>query len=207
MTLEEMFSAAKATPSDIHEHLDVLRELSAKCEHVTEFGLRTGMSTIALLAGQPKTLISWDINPLSVVSQHVANLVMVAGKTSFQPRVGSTLDVTIEPTDLLFIDTLHTYKQLRDELWRHAHPETSKVKRYLVFHDTSTFGFEGEDGTQPGLRGAIRWFQKNAFPLWRLAEDRQNNNGLVVLEHVCADGHGPTVKGRCSWCGRKEEEK
>jgi hypothetical protein len=54
-----------------------------------------------------------------------------------------------------------------------------------VFHDTETFGSQGEDGSEPGLRYAIRVFQKeHAFPLWHLVEDRHNNNGLVVLERV-----------------------
>jgi hypothetical protein len=183
--LERLYAACCAEPSDINEHLDVIRKYAAECEHVTEFGLRGGRgSTVAILAAQPSTFITWDINPFSIVSQAVADLVMVnqGGRTKFQPRVGDTLEILPEPTDMLFIDTLHTAKQLWSELVRHADPMANNVRKYLVFHDTATFGYTDEVGEGPGLRLAIRKFQKeHAFPLWRLIEDRQNNNGLVVL--------------------------
>ncbi len=183
--LEELYEAARAAPSDINEHLATLRGYASECEHVTEMGMRSGVSTLALLAAQPRKLISWDINPLAIISQNTVNLTLLAGRTQFQPRVGDTLEIVIEPTDMLFIDTLHTAKQLKAELERHADPVECKVKKYLAFHDTVTFGTQGEDGSEPGLRAAIRWFQKcHAFPLWELIEDRQNNNGLVVLRRV-----------------------
>lgn len=184
--LARLYTAAIRTPSDINEHLPLLYRLAMECEHVTEFGLRgANGSTIAFLAAQPKKFISWDINPWSIVSNPVANLLAMAGATSFEPRVGNTREIIIEPTDLLFIDTLHTAEQLQAELERHADPVESKVKKYLVFHDTKTFGEKGEDGSEPGLREVIRWFQRcHAFPIWELVEDRENNNGLVVLHNI-----------------------
>lgn len=185
--LQGSFHKARNTASDINEHLEVLQLYAAQCEHVTEFGLRGGQSTIALLAAQPETFISYDINPFAVISQHVANLLSMTGRTSFQPRVGDTLKILIEPTDMLFIDTLHTAKQLWAELERHADPERNTVRKFLAFHDTVSFGDHGEDGTSPGLRASIRHFQRNhAFPIWELVEDRKNNNGLVVLKNLRA---------------------
>lgn len=211
---EYVYENACAMPTDIHEHLPVLREFAAKCQHITEFGTRLANgSTVAFLAAQPKTFVAWDLDPLSIVSKTVQSLVRVAGATRFQPRVGNTLEIVIEPTDMLFIDTLHTGKQLLNELERHCDPKDAKVKKYLAFHDTATFGLVGEDGTA-GLRTAIRQFQKYfAFPLWKIARDRndrlmdlQNNNGLVILEHVCSDGHSPEKSrgGYCLWCAKKE---
>lgn len=189
--LTRTYEYAKATPSDINEHLELLRELGNECDHITEMGMRNANgSTVAFLAAQPKKLISWDINPLSIYGANAANLMSALIKsednqTLWEPRVGNTLEIITEPTDLLFIDTLHTARQLKAELERHADPVEKKVKKYLVFHDTQTFGMRGEDGSEPGLRMAIRWFQKDhAFPLWQLLHDRQNNNGLVVLKRV-----------------------
>lgn len=187
--LQELFERRRSTPSDINEHLDRLRELASHCEHVTEFGTRwaTG-STVAFLAAQPAKFVAWDLDPSNVVSQNVLDLIAVAGRTKFEPRCGNTLEINIEPTEMLFIDTLHTFKQLRAELARHCDPIENKVSRYLVFHDTQTFGKVGEDGSTPGLRRAIRWFQsQHAFPLWELVDDRENNNGLVVLRHMNAE--------------------
>lgn len=211
---ETLYENACAMPTDIHEHLPVLREFAAKCQHITEFGTRLANgSTVAFLAAQPKAFVAWDLDPLSIVASTVQSLVKVAGKTQFQPRVGNSLEVVIEPTDMLFIDTLHTGKQLLHELERHCNPKDTKVRKYLAFHDTATFGLVGEDGGA-GLRTAIRQFQRYfAFPLWKIARDKndrlmdlQNNNGLVVLEHVCADGHSPEKSrgGFCLWCSRKE---
>lgn len=174
-------------PIDICEHLPLLRELASKCDHVTEFGSRwMNGSTVALLAAQPKSFVSWDIDPTAVLSNRAAVLHALRGKTSFQPRVGNTLEIVIEPTDLLFIDSLHTARQLRDELDRHLFlpnvwPPKPTVRKYIVFHDTMTFGLKGEDGSEPGLRAAIRHGQNNSFPLWNLTHDLENNNGLVVL--------------------------
>lgn len=210
--LLELFNEACATPSDINEHLPLLRQLASECEHVTEFGMRSGISTIALLAGQPATLISWDINPMAIIAQHAMNMLLLAGRTSFQPRVGDTLKIVTEPTDMLFIDSLHTARQLRDELVRHAdrhlddgHIIGDRVRKYLAFHDTETFGMKGEDGKEPGLRAALIFYQtKHMMPLWELVEERKNNNGLVVFKHVCADGHSPSRHhGCCTWCAAR----
>lgn len=188
---EDAYATLQKLPSDINEHMPTLRRLASECKHVTEFGMRGGLSTFALLAAQPKTLISWDINPGAIVSQQSNLLLALAGETSFQPRVGNTLSISpIEPTDMLFIDTLHTWKQLKEELWRHVFPDhftgkcLCRVKRYIVFHDTSTFGYVGEDGEQPGLLAAIEWFQRNAMPIWGVVEKYENNNGLLVLRHA-----------------------
>lgn len=205
---EDLFAKACKAPSDINEHLPLLRELAAQCTHVTEFGTRWGTgSTIAFIAAQPKTFVAWDLDAGHMLSPRIDTLYRLAGDTRFQPRVGNTLEITIEPTDLLFIDTLHTAKQLLHELERHCDPKHQRVRKFLAFHDTSTFGMVGEDGQPPGLRTAIRQFQKYfAFPLWCLMHELENNNGLIVLKHVCADGHSLERTGkRCNWCGQIPE--
>lgn len=188
--LEERFRQARAGPSDIHEHLDRLRTFASRCEHVTEFGIRgANASTVALLAGQPAELVCWDVNPWAVVQQAVADLLVGAGRTRFQPRVGDSRTVTIEPTELLFVDTVHTYAQLVAELRRHG----AQVGRWIALHDTATYGDVGDDGSRPGLRAAVRAFLADAFLTdvrdgprrsagWRVLEDHPHNNGLMILE-------------------------
>jgi len=213
--LERLFKFERDRTSDINEHVQLLRDLSSQCDHVTEFGMRDGSSTVALLAGQPDVLVSWDIDPYAVISQRAGDLLSCAGRTRFEPRVGDTLSIVTEPTDMLFIDTLHTAKQLRDELVRHAdrHYDDNRrvigdrVRKYLAFHDTETFGMVGEDGSSPGLRAALIFYQqKHMAPLWELIHERKNNNGLVVFKHVCADGHSPSRHhGCCTWCATRLE--
>jgi predicted O-methyltransferase YrrM len=101
-------------PSDINEHLDTLRGLARECSHVTEFGTRAGVSTTALLDARPKVLVSYDIDRLSVVAvlEEVARGLRC---TQFIFRQANVLEVEIEDTDLLFIDTWHVYDQLKEE--------------------------------------------------------------------------------------------
>lgn len=185
-------------PSDICEHMPILRELAERCEHVTELGMRRANgSTVAFLAGQPETFIAYDLEPRYIVSTTVADLLNVAvvdgkwtgriGRTKFEPRVGDSLKIVIEPTDLLFIDTWHVYKQLFAELMRHGDPVEQKVRKYIVLHDTHTFGWEGEDGSKPGLRTAAWHFQKQTMPQWGVKLDVPFNNGLIVLERADVD--------------------
>jgi len=87
-----------------------------------------------------------------------------------------TLSLTIEPTDLLFIDTYHVYEQLRAELDRHG----LAVRKYIVMHDTEAFGARGEDGSEPGLWAAVERFLVDHSE-WCILERLSNNNGLTVL--------------------------
>ena len=89
------------------------------------------------------------------------------------------MTVEIEPTDLLFIDTLHNYSQLKKELELHA----GNVKKYIIFHDTVTYGFVGESGDPKGIAFAINEFL-NENPGWYVREQWMNNNGLLVVARL-----------------------
>jgi hypothetical protein len=86
------------------------------------------------------------------------------------------LQVEVEETDLLFIDTWHVYEQLKQELALHA----ARVRKYLVFHDTSTYGQVGEAAGSRGIWPAIQEFLQNN-PQWSLHSHAANNNGLTIL--------------------------
>jgi len=180
---------------DIAEHLVTLRNLANQCEHVTEFGARWGISTSALICGQPDKFISYDINKgfFEPYQSEVEALAQKAG-VNFQFVEGDVLGVSIEETDLLFIDTHHTYNQLTSELKKHS----SKVKRFIVLHDTVTYARKDEppyevgvvsselEGSQNALEGlwtALETFL-GANTDWRIAAHYENNNGLTVLERI-----------------------
>lgn len=169
MSLEDLYAAACNTPSDINEHCPVLRALASRVVVVTELGVRTGVSTVALLSGRPKKMTSYDIVDCPV--HHLEAMC-----PHFRFHVGDSLKVNIEPTDLLFIDTKHTGEQVGQELMFHC----NRVFRYIVLHDTVTFGDFGEDG-RPGLAYGIGMFLLR-HPHWRIRWHYPNNNGLAVLE-------------------------
>jgi hypothetical protein len=173
-TLADLYQKACSTPSDIHEHVPTLYELASQCRHVTELGTRTGVSTTALLFAQPDKLVCYD----KLKYPQVERLRVLAGRTQFHIHQADVLAVEIEPTDLLFIDTFHVYEQLREELRRHG----PKVQKYIVLHDTTTFGERGEIQGQRGLWPAVEEFL--AQGRFRLRQRFTNNNGLTVLEAV-----------------------
>lgn len=198
--LEERYEELCRQRSDMNEHLPVLRDLARRCvsTHVTELGLRGGVSTTALLAGladgyaaleyaaldTPQCLppfvprlVSYDVDEQAVQTARLGILQHVAQEAGvdFAPVLGDSLEVAIEGTDLLLIDSLHTYRQLRGELERHA----DRAREWIVFHDTATFGEQGEDGTRPGLMQAIReWL--SGSPEWETYYHYEHCNGLLV---------------------------
>jgi hypothetical protein len=172
---DQEYHWARSIASDINENVHILYELAQECKTVVEFGVRSGVSTRAFLASDVE-LLSFDIE----LHPKVRELFLKAqaqGK-SVQYIKANVLDIEVEPMDLLFIDTLHTYEQLQKELALHG----NKAKRYIAFHDTYTFGLRGEDGRdrQGLLTAIIEFLIKN--PHWRFRIYKTNNNGFTVLE-------------------------
>lgn len=187
----QKYEIEKNTESDINQHLETLKNLATECNHITEMGVRGIVSTWALLAGKPKKFICYDISILDVSSPqkecHNEGI-------DFKYINADVLDTIIEQTDLLFIDTLHRYLQLKKELELHA----SKVTKYIALHDTTTYGYLDEPIYQPncklkncpsskqGLVPAINDFlQTEEGKKWEIHRVYENNNGLTVLRRLC----------------------
>ena len=179
-TIESLYNLKVNQASDINEHLPVLKHYTEQCDHVTEFGVRWVVSTYAFMMGKPKVLRSYDLEPIEnygIDSDYLKFLAYHNG-IDFQFSVGNTLTLDIEKTDLLFIDTLHTYGQLKRELEIH----NSKVNKFMILHDTETFGLNGENG-EVGLWPAVEEFL-NMNLNWVLEKRYTNNNGLTILKRI-----------------------
>ncbi len=176
-SLEQLYQRAALQPSDINEHAPKLRELASQCESVAEFGMRHGVSTVALLAGQPQRFTTYDLRADPIVGV----LQQWRGKTDFKFTQGDSLHVDLEPVDLLFIDTVHHAPQLSAELVRHG----PKVRRWIAMHDTAIYGENGEGG-QPGLLVALRAFLRGN-PEWTVIYQTEANNGLTVISRSQED--------------------
>ena len=192
-TIKLKFDHFSAIRSDINEHLPTLRDLAKECEHVTEMGVRDVVSTWAFLLGlsdnskKKKVLRSYDIH--KSVNIELALNEAKANNIDMTFTEVDVLKTEIEETDLLFIDTLHTYTQLKNELKLHA----SKAKKYIVFHDIVTYGRNPEPASwqtpeimknyvqnDKGILFAIEEFLKENFE-WDIKTVYENNNGLLVL--------------------------
>lgn len=174
--IQEYFKSRCNVRTDINEHLPVLKEYGQKCDHITEFGLRGGESTCAFLAAKPEVLITYDID--ANCHQTFDRLKPYANGTRFSFVCADTSKegkLKIEKTDLLFIDTLHTYAQAKKELL-----QADRVDKYILMHDTEIFGATGEGGGK-GLTLAIIEFLRRTKK-WQIHKHFSNNNGLTILK-------------------------
>ena len=179
--------------SDINEHLPILKKYAEQCEVVSEMGVRYACSTWAFIESRPKKLICYDIDyspfqPSEVYIRKICDNYNI----KFDFILSDSLKVDIYKTDLLFIDTLHTYNQLYCELKKHS----NNVNKWIILHDTTFYGerdefiydhasdlVKGKKCNKIGLNDAINDFiieSKN----WIIKEVYINNNGLTVLEKI-----------------------
>lgn len=166
MTAEALYQARCNEPHNIDWHLPTIRKYASFCHHVTEFGVERGWSTSALLASGAKVVRSYDLQRLPEVD--VLEEVALLEGIDFQFIREDTSIAWIEPTDLLFIDTEHTFEQVDNELLGNV----DQVRRYLIFHDVETF---------PAILPAIR---KHCAFHWVEREWSKGQHGLLVLERI-----------------------
>jgi hypothetical protein len=69
------------------------------------------------------------------------NVMKACGGVTFSFIEGDDLKVVYEPAELLFIDTWHVFRQL----YRELDLLHSLAKKYILLHDTTSFGCHDED--------------------------------------------------------------
>lgn len=153
---------------DSPSRFDTYTRYAQQVNSIVEFGVYTGLSTCAWLTGQPKKLRSYDITDsyLSVLDEfhHAAQQI----DCDFEFAIGNSLEIDIEPCDLLFIDTVHKYDHCLAELDRHG----KQAGRYIILHDPSDW---------PGVfQATIQWLHYNRD--WHIVEHCNRGSGLLVLE-------------------------
>jgi len=189
--IKEKYESHKKTRSDINEHLETLYNLAQECQNIVEMGVRWVSSTWPLLLSKPNKMISYDI----VRHPNISEVINYANEYSINYDFveADVLKLQIEQTDLLFIDTLHTYNQLTEELQLHS----SNVSKYIVLHDTEHFGRIDEsiynhasdlvkkmNPSKQGLMTAVEDFlTTDKGQSWEIYRVYKNNNGLTVLKN------------------------
>lgn len=176
--LEDYYRRRCRIPDNINEHLPTLRKMAEECEVVCEFGVRLARSTCALLLGVRGKVYSYDIER----TESATGLEVNAGD-EWTFTVADSRTVIIPVCDMLFIDSLHTYVQLKAELANAGH----RVRTYLVFHDTVYCGHSDQVGSGPrlaegtkGLMPAIEEYMEEHSE-WKIKRHYLNNSGLLVL--------------------------
>ena len=204
--LEKIVNLMYEFPGDINEHIPTLIKYGSECETITEMGVRWITSTWAFLGCAPTKLISYDMRDPStwdvggngenqgIISRgynNIKEVYKIADEFSlnFKFIQANVLEIEIEETDLLFLDTWHSYKQLKAELKLHS----SKAKKYIIFHYTTTYATVDETNYEElgpewkaegiGIWKAIEEFLQNN-PQWVLEERFMNNNGLTIIKRI-----------------------
>jgi hypothetical protein len=160
------FQEVLGGPSDIRDHLPRLRREARGT--VLELGVRGGASTSALLAGIEErggTLWSVDINAgcRHAFDGHPQWHFVAADSRDTDAVVAAGLPASL---DVLFIDTIHTYEHVHEELEAWA----DRVRRggIILVHDTDSF---------PDVRRALGdWCRSRQVPF----EFLRRSNGLGV---------------------------
>jgi hypothetical protein len=164
--------------SNIVLHLPVLEWYASLCDHVTEFGVEDGHSTTAFIAGCKGEVVSYDVVFTPVARQ--LQKMSLPCKWTFIKADTIDPETTIAPTDLLFIDTLHTYNQVKRELDLHG----DKARRYIAFHDTyscDTVDRSSHGSRELGIMPAITEYF-GARPEFQLVYNTDACNGLQIYE-------------------------
>jgi hypothetical protein len=166
MTAADLYRLRCGEHHNIDQHLPIIRAYASLCSHVTELGVDRGFSTSALLASGAATVRGYDLVRLPEVD--LLEQVAAVEGIDFKFVLGDSRKVVIEPTELLLVDTDHTYDQVTAELRQHS----NQVSRFLIFHDVHTF---------PDIVPAIR---EHCSDHWALIHWSDMQHGLAIYERM-----------------------
>lgn len=202
MNLEEKFQQLCDKENQFDPDLHpLLYKYSKECSHITEVGVRWVETTFSFLMGKPKTLIMYDVDSPEIHTKfngaenfRLAKKLAKDQNTKLEFTQADILKIDIEKTDLLYIDTEHSYLQLKSELRKHA----DKAQKYIIMHDTETHAYvdsnsyglrhtlkkiDDDDYNKFGLKLAIDEFLESNKE-WKLHECSKTGQGLTILKRI-----------------------
>jgi hypothetical protein len=198
--LSSRYEEAYTTPSDISEHVPLLYQLSKEVSSVIEIGMRGMVSSWGILQGLSESIsshrsyIGIDISSPPSGTLNAAQRLARVNDIAFTFLQANDMHIDIPDTDLLFIDSLHTYCHLTYELEKFS----PSVRKYIAMHDTSppweSFDdseYHGNfseypdyiDKNKRGLWLAVEDFLQR-HPEWKLAARYTNCHGFTILERT-----------------------
>lgn len=155
---------------DMPDRLDFLVENFSNLDTIVEFGSYQGCSTIAWLKCSPKKFIAVDYEKHLDVELYQA--VAENAGIDFTFILEDDLKVKIPMTDLLFIDTIHSWKHTYKELCLHA----EKAKKYIAFHDVNPDKFST-------YAGITKYLEENPN-IWQVKYHDNHDCGFLILERI-----------------------
>ena len=198
-TLKSIYEHHSQTPSDIYEHIPVLRELAAEGSSAIEIGVRSLVSTWGILQGLSENgspyrfYVGIDIAAPPAKELHLARTLSEKKKVEFQFIQANDMLIDLPPVDFLFIDSLHTYCHLTYELEKFS----PQVAKYIAMHDTSAPWEDTDDTEYQGDYSEYpAWMDRSKRGLWPAVEDFLSRHPEWVLHKRYTNCHGLTVLKR-----------
>lgn len=210
MSLIEKFKSDCERRSDINEHLPTIYKYASECSSIVELGSgRTSDSLVTLAAGilnskeakeSEKRLYYFSVDPF-LIGDILQMCCLEDINVKIRRQNIFNIDMSIfngKEVDMVFIDSDHFFAQTKLELEKFA-PLT---KKYIVLHDTwidaqisscvrmgqnvkeiaARYGLKRIE-IERGIRPAVDKFLA-ANPQWKILEEFENNNGLIVIGRV-----------------------
>ena len=170
--LKEAFVNLKIKPTgwlgDSPSRFDTYQLYAGKVDRIVELGVYTGLSTTAFLMGKPKKLRSYDLLHENFIVKKDLMVFAENNNIDFKFIIGNSLEIEIDETDLLFIDTVHKKEHTLAELNRHA----GKTQKFIMLHDVESC---------PDVFEAAQEFI-NLNPEWTVDLHCKKGDGLLVLK-------------------------
>ena len=172
-SLEEYYRGVYDLQAEAHKadymlvHDEIIKCVK-ECSSYTELGVNQGATLAAAMLTNPKTIRAYDISlaPYNK-AKHLFDEYANDNSINYSAMESDTLKCTLDPVDVLYIDTLHRHDHLIKELALHA----SKVNKYIIFHDTAA---------QPGLKKAVKEYV-TSHKEWRIVTDCTDNVGFMTI--------------------------
>lgn len=152
-SLEGMYLHHCHQPSDINEHIPVLRKLASECASVTEIGVCSIVSTWGILQGLSENgmlerkYLGIDLQAPDMAKLELAKRLAEEHGIDFTFWAINDMEIEkLEEVDMLFIDSLHTYCHLTYELetFSPASVNTSAFMIPAILGEIRTKMFMGE---------------------------------------------------------------
>ncbi len=172
--IQEAYERLLTEPTDIQAHIPILRECAAG-KRVVEFGCRRGVSTMAMMAGNPIFLQTYDLDRTPDVD---VMLDMAKAEGIDLRFVQADIDKleSVPDCDFVFADAHHNGNAVAINL-RLA--KAAGAKKFAS-HDTEIFARVGDLEGTPGILDAFDAFLAENKD-WKICYKSEESYGLTII--------------------------
>lgn len=204
-SLEDLYNSYMSEEDHSSWYLTNLMDIASECDTITEIGMFQGHSISAFLRTNPKKVIGYDID-ISPINVNTFNrLCPKDTDLHFKQDNSLTMDV-IDECDLLFIDSVHRYEHVIQELIRHG----NQAQKFIVVHDTNYptdtrvvvwhYQHDGIKSTSElayaanlkykKVGDAVKEFVDNSNEIWYHYKELTEQSGMMVIARSALSSAG-----------------